>query len=94
MTVTNTGARAGVAVAQVYGEDPIMDHVRPWKRLLAFARVPLDAGASARVTIPIAAHAIAFYDDEMTWRVVPGAYNVSVGASSYDAALLHAPLVL
>jgi len=72
-----------------------MEHVRPWKRLVGFARVgPLAPGESARVEIALDADTLAMHDDAMAWRVVPGVYNVSVGGSSYDAAFVSAPLTL
>ena len=46
LTAANTGKVAGTTVVQVYCIDPVMDYVRPWKRLLAFARVTLAAGQS------------------------------------------------
>lgn len=84
-TVKNTGAKfAGAEVVQVYVEDPVMAYVRPWKRLVAFARVTLAPGASASVQIPITADELAFHDDDMVLRVVPGDYTFSFGADSVD----------
>ena len=94
VTVTNTGSVPGTEVVQVYAVDPVMDYVRPWKRLVGFARVELAPGASQRVTVPLPATEMAFYDDDMVWRVVPGAYNISVGGDSYSAAFLSAQLVI
>ena len=97
VTVTNTGAVAGAEVVQVYAVDPVMDYVRPWKRLVAFARVQLAAGASQQVVVPVPAMELAFYDDSSAsgaWRLVEGAYNISVGGDSYSAAFLSAQLVL
>jgi hypothetical protein len=83
-TVKNTGTVAGVEVVQVYVEDPVMAYVRPWKRLLAFTRVSLSPGQSTTVNIPIDADELAFYDDEMVRRVVPGQYTFSFGGDSLD----------
>ena len=47
LSVANTGGVAGTEVVQVYCIDPVTDYVRPWKRLLAFTRVPLQPGAAA-----------------------------------------------
>ena len=86
VNVTNTGTVAGEEVVQVYAVDPVMEYVRPWKRLVGFARVQVTPGASQQVSVPLSAMEMAFYDDNMTWRLVPGAYNISVGGDSYSMA--------
>ena len=82
VTVKNTGAVEGAEVVQVYVQDPIMSFVRPWKRLVAFKRVTVPAGGSLAVSITISADELAFHDDSMVLRVVPGQYTVSVGGDS------------
>ena len=94
VNVTNTGSVVGDEVVQVYAVDPVMDYVRPWKRLVGFTRVNLAPGASQQVSVQLSAMEMAFYDDDMNWRLVPGAYNISVGGDSYSAAYLSAELVL
>jgi beta-xylosidase len=49
VTVRNTGDRAGAEIVQLYLADPVASVVRPEKRLVGYARVPLEAGAAARV---------------------------------------------
>ena len=76
---------------QIYAIDPVMDYVRPWKRLLAFKRVALPAGASARVAIEVTPEQLAFQDDSSAagmWRVVPGTYQIRVGNSSVADTLV------
>ena len=83
--VANIGTRAGVEVVQIYCVDPIMEYTRPWKRLLAFQRVALDAGTAATVEIVVTPEQLAFQDDSSLvgeWSVVPGVYEVRAGASS------------
>ena len=82
----NTGKVAGTEVVQVYCEDPVMKFVRPWKRLLAFARVTLAAGASEEVKVALTREQLMFHDDDMKLALVPGSYTLSVGGSSYSAA--------
>ena len=60
LTAANTGKVAGTTVVQVYCIDPVMDYVRPWKRLLAFARVTLAAGQSKPVRIEVTAAQLSF----------------------------------
>ena len=92
--VENTGTLDGTEVVQVYVQDPVMDYVRPWKRLLAFQRVTLRGGEARKVDIPLLEEDIAFYDDDMKFRLVPGEYNISCGSNSYEAAYLTAALQL
>jgi len=89
--LTNTGGAAAAEVVQVYCVDPIMDYVRPWKRLLAFQRVPLAAGAATSVTIDVTPEMLAFQDDSSAagaWRVVGGDYQIRVGPSSVEDTLV------
>jgi beta-glucosidase len=75
-----------VQVIQIYVEDPVMEYVRPWKRLVAFMRVAdLKPGEKRTVTIPITADELAFHDDSSqvgTLRVVPGEYAFTADTSS------------
>ena len=62
---------------------PALRYVRPWKRLLTFARVSLGAGASTRVALNVSTAQLAFQDDSSAagvWRVVPGDYQIRVAA--------------
>jgi beta-glucosidase len=92
--VTNMGTVPGTEVIQVYCEDPVMAFVRPWKRLLTFARVTLQPGASTTVRIPVTRDEMMFYDDDLVLALVPGEYTLSAGGSSYSAAALTVDLVV
>ena len=92
--LTNSGKVPGTEVVQVYAQDPVMSFTRPWKRLLAFARVTVAPSASATVEVPLTRDQMMFYDDEMKLRLVPGVYNISVGGSSYSAAFNTATLTI
>jgi beta-glucosidase len=76
----------GDVVVQVYVQDPIGvigRIVRPWKRLVAFARIfQVSPGASINIDIPIAADDLAMYRDDMTLAVPAGIYTFSIGLSS------------
>lgn len=56
--VHNTGDRAGVHVVQIYASLPDSVHERPWRRLVGFARVSLDAGDHVEVSIPLDRRAV------------------------------------
>ena len=44
MTVLNTGKQPGTEVVQVYLQDPVVNHVRYWKRLVGFQKIFLLTG--------------------------------------------------
>ncbi|WP_321575547.1 glycoside hydrolase family 3 C-terminal domain-containing protein [Oerskovia douganii] len=90
VTVTNTGDRAGTETVQVYVEAPgaAEGAFRAPRELAGFAKVTLDVGESATVTVYLAEHAFHAYDTSShRWRTVPGTYTVLVGASSRDVRL-------
>jgi beta-glucosidase len=86
-TVRNTGARAGVAVPQIYVRDLVASVVRPVKELKAFSRVELAPGASARVVVHIPTDMLSFTGMNYQRRVEPGHFELQVGASSADIRL-------
>ena len=78
--VSNTGDREGTALVQVYGRDPVASVTRPLRQLLAYCRVPLGAGESARVTLEIPAARFGFHNRDMVRVVEPGAVDLWLGA--------------
>jgi beta-glucosidase len=87
-TVKNTGSRAGAAVTQLYVADPKSDVPRPPKELKGFAKVQLRPGESQRVTLPLDARSLAFYDvAAKAWRAQAGDFRVHVGDSTQSIAL-------
>ncbi|HEU0055612.1 MAG TPA: glycoside-pentoside-hexuronide (GPH):cation symporter, partial [Longimicrobium sp.] len=90
--VTNTGARAGSEVVQLYIRDRVSSVTRPVKELKGFRRVELAPGESAEVALEIGPDALAFHDVEMRWVVEPGEFEVMVGASSRDEDLRRVTL--
>ncbi|KAD3515074.1 glycosyl hydrolase [Arthrobacter yangruifuii] len=84
VTVANTGARDGVEVVQLYLHDPVASVVRPMQRLAGFARVPLAAGASARVSFAVPADAASFTGRNGVRIVEPGELELRLGVSSTD----------
>ncbi|NBZ89620.1 beta-glucosidase [Stagnihabitans tardus] len=81
-TVTNTGAREGTTVVQVYVGDPVASLPRPEKELKAFAKLTLAAGQSRRITLDLPPRAFAFWQDG--WVVEAGEFVVSTGFSAAD----------
>jgi beta-glucosidase len=81
--VRNTGTRRGAEVVQCYVHDTESSVARPPQELKAFAKVWLDPGESADVTLELDRRAFAFWDVENdTWTVEPGAFELRIGTSS------------
>lgn len=88
LTVTNTGAHDGAEIVQVYIAKPGAEIFRPAQELKAFARVPLAAGESCTVTLPLDDKAFRYWNTRTDcWEVEGGRYEVRVGASSADIRL-------
>ena len=88
LTVTNTGARDGAEIVQVYIAKPGAEIFRPAQELKAFARVPLAAGESRTVTLPLDDKAFRYWNTRTNgWEIEGGRYEVRVGASSADIRL-------
>jgi beta-glucosidase len=87
--VTNTGARAGADVGQVYVSDDTHPAVeRPARELKGFARVYLNPGERRRVHVPLNARSFAYYDvQSRAWHANAGRYRISVGRSSTEIVL-------
>lgn len=77
--IKNTGPRAGMTVAQVYGRAPDGVWEAP-KRLVGWQKLALAAGQTRHVALTIPAKSLADYD--AGWIVRAGAYRFGVGTSS------------
>ncbi|RYD25340.1 MAG: beta-glucosidase, partial [Lysobacteraceae bacterium] len=82
-TVTNTGARAGDEVVQLYIHDRVASRTRPVRELKGFARVSLAPGASKRVTLTLKREDLRFWGDG-DWVIEPGLFDLWVATSSVD----------
>jgi hypothetical protein len=88
VNVTNTGARDGEEVVQLYVKYPGSAVSRPSKQLRGFNRVPIAAGATSTVTIPLLWQDLAYWDStQSVWTVENGNVQILVGGSSADSAL-------
>jgi len=86
-TVTNTGARAGVEIAEVYAALPASAQEPP-KRLVGFSRVNLNAGEKKTVTVDIDPKYLSIFDEQKDgWTLLPGDYTILVGGSSQSLPL-------
>ena len=87
LDVTNTGARAGSEVVQMYIRDLFSSATRPIKELKAFHKIFLEAGETKNVAFEITPEQLAFYDIHMKYVVEPGEFEIMVGSSSRDSDL-------
>lgn len=77
--IRNAGKRAGTEVAQVYVMLP-SSAGEPFKRLVAWQRVPLQAGESKTVTLQLDPLYLSIFNVERNdWELVPGDYKAFVG---------------
>lgn len=87
--VTNTGARAGYAVPQLYLTKPSSAAFpQPVRQLVSSASVLVAAGQTVRVSLPLNDRSFASWDTSLgtggDWRVLPGCYTLALGTSSRD----------
>lgn len=82
--VKNTGNCTGDEVVQLYGKDVVASVVRPYKELLGFRRVQLEAGEEKEIEFSFKMDIMAFMDEENTWKSEKGVYRFYVGTDSDD----------
>src|SRR6185437_11735723 len=83
----NTGSRPGDEIAQVYVTLPASVE-EPFRKLAAWKRVSLAAGATQHVEIPIDPLALSIYStDKSAWLRPAGDFVIEAGASSADLPL-------
>jgi beta-glucosidase len=86
VTVTNTGARAGDEVVQMYLHQDYTSLKRPVEALKGFARISLRPGQSQTVRFPVGFEQVKFWKDGH-WQMEPGQLNIMIGSSSQDIRL-------
>ncbi|WNM32880.1 glycoside hydrolase family 3 N-terminal domain-containing protein [Streptomyces sp. Li-HN-5-11] len=86
-TVTNTGARAGTCVPQLYLTDPVASVTRPVRQLIGFTRAELAAGEARTVEFQVHADMSSFTGRDLRRRVEPGRVVLTVAQSAGDPGL-------
>jgi beta-glucosidase len=86
-TITNTVARAGDEVVQLYVRDILASVARPVMQLKSFTRIHLAPGERREVAFTLTPEHLRMLDERMEWVVEPGTFRVLVGASSRDIRL-------
>jgi len=85
--VTNTGARAGAEIAEVYATLPSASGEQ-FNRLVAWQKVWLAPGEAKSVTLRLDPLYLSIFNTgKDVWELVPGEYIIQAGASSRDLAL-------
>jgi beta-glucosidase len=85
--VTNSGARAGAEVAQVYVSFPAAAGEPP-RQLKGFQKLSLQPGQTGHAQVQLDARAFSHWDTASSaWVVTPGSYQVLVGGSSRNLPL-------
>jgi beta-glucosidase len=89
LTASNTGARGGYAVPELYVGLPSTRSVpEPPRQLAGFSKVWLAPGASARVTMILTRRSLAYWNvRKHRWSVARGCDRVLVGSSSSSVPL-------
>ncbi len=94
LEIANIGTRAGSTVAQFYVRDERASVSRPEKELKGFAKVRLEPGETATVTVALDMRALAFFDvARQAWVAEAGAFTLLAGFSSADI-VARAPFAL
>ncbi|HEY6337807.1 MAG TPA: glycoside hydrolase family 3 C-terminal domain-containing protein [Candidatus Sulfotelmatobacter sp.] len=85
--VTNTGARAGAEIAEVYASLPATAGEPP-KRLVGWSKLKLSAGESKEASVVVDVKYLSIFDvDKNDWQLIPGDYTILVGGSSQSLPL-------
>ena len=80
--LTNTGARAGTEIVQLYISDIVTSYTWADKELKDFRRVTLGPGETARVAFDLPVSACTIVNGDVERIVEPGEFKVLIGHSS------------
>ena len=86
VTVTNSGARAGEEVVQLYVRDLVGSVTRPVKELKGFEKISLKKGEARTVRFTLTDADLAFTRQDMSWGSEPGQFKLWVGPSSAEGS--------
>jgi beta-glucosidase len=85
--VTNTGARTGDEVVQMYVRDDFASVGRYHKMLKGFKRITLQPGETKTVTFSLGFNELNILNQQMKKVVEPGTFTILIGASSLEKDL-------
>ena len=86
--VKNIGKMNGDEVVQLYVRDLNTGYVHPMKELRGFKRVSIYSNETKTVRIELPVSSLAYYDTSISdFKVIPGKYEILIGAASDDIRL-------
>ncbi len=85
--VTNSGAREGDEVVQLYTRDLVSSVTTYEKNLRGFERIRLRPGETKTVNFILRRDDLALWDRSMRFVVEPGKFKAMIGSSSEDIRL-------
>jgi beta-glucosidase len=84
IAVTNSGAKDGKEVVQLYIRDVVGSVTRPVKELKGFQKIDLKAGETKTVTFRITPEDLKFYNYDLKYDWEPGDFEIMIGSNSRD----------
>jgi beta-glucosidase len=85
--ITNTGARAGDDVVQLYTHEVVTTVTTYEKNLRGFERIHLNPGQTKTATFVLTREDLALWDRQMHFVIEPGKFKVMIGSGSEDIRL-------
>ncbi len=87
--ITNTGARAGDEVPQLYVHQEVASVTQPVMQLKGFARITLKPGEKRTVEFAVTPEMLSMLNLDMHRVVEPGVFDLMVGPSSDKTSTVH-----
>lgn len=87
MDITNSGARKGDEIVQLYIKDKVSSVTTYESQLRGFERISLLPGETKNVKFTLKPHDLELLDKDMNWVVEPGTFEVLIGSSSENIKL-------
>jgi beta-glucosidase len=87
LDITNTGARAGSEVVQLYINDVISSVTTPVRELKGFEKVALSPGEKKGIEFILKPQHLSLLDQNLKRIVEPGTFEVMIGSSSKNIRL-------
>ena len=86
VSITNSGARDGEEVVQLYVHDLVGSVTRPVKELKGFQKIALKKGETRKVSFTLTDADLAFTRADMSWGSEPGQFKLWIGPSSAEGS--------
>lgn len=93
VSITNSGARDGEEVVQLYVRDLVGSVTRPVKELKGFQKIALKKGETRNISFTLNDTDLAFTRADMSWGSEPGQFKLWIGPSSAEGSEAEFELV-